>query len=80
MKSHAFFSSVDWDDLLTNKAAIKPLFVPKAEASDDTTYFDPDRKFSMTRLTFMENDPNEIKNYQTRLSEEVAFDPFSHFC
>lgn len=36
VKQHMFFSSLDWNGLLRQKAE----FIPQLEADDDTSYFD----------------------------------------
>ncbi len=36
VKQHMFFSSLDWNGLLRQKAE----FIPQLEAEDDTSYFD----------------------------------------
>jgi serine/threonine protein kinase len=40
IKSHPFFSSIDWDSILNKK--IKPPFTPKLKSPDDTKYIDKD--------------------------------------
>jgi hypothetical protein len=65
VKAHSFFSTVDW--VIDDKSAITPQFVPHAKGADDTSYFDPERKFSMTRLTFMETRETQ------QIQDEVGF-------
>ena len=36
MKQHSFFSELDWNSLLRQKAE----FIPQLESEDDTSYFD----------------------------------------
>lgn len=36
MKQHPFFSELDWNGLLRQKAE----FIPQLESEDDTSYFD----------------------------------------
>ena len=40
IKSHPFFSSINWDSILEKK--IKPPFTPKLRSETDTRYIDPD--------------------------------------
>ena len=40
IKSHPFFSSIDWDSILNKK--IKPPFTPKLKSPDDTKYISKD--------------------------------------
>ena len=40
IKSHPFFSSIDWESILGKK--IKPPFTPKLKSETDTKYIDPE--------------------------------------
>ena len=40
IKSHPFFSDINWDSLLAKK--IKPPFIPKLKSETDTKYIDPE--------------------------------------
>tara|TARA_R110002050_G_scaffold86617_1_gene184000 strand:- start:598 stop:819 length:222 start_codon:yes stop_codon:yes gene_type:complete len=60
---HPFFEDIDWDELMHNKAALQPAFVPQASIAS-SAYFDQDRNWSLGRLSFMtpdgtmQDDPN----------------------
>ena len=49
IKSHPFFSSINWDSILEKK--IKPPFTPKLRSETDTRYIDPE----FTSLTAMDS-------------------------
>ena len=40
IKSHIFFSSINWESILEKK--IKPPFIPKLKSETDTKYIDPE--------------------------------------
>lgn len=42
MKQHCFFSQLDWNSLLRQKAE----FIPQLESEDDTSYFDSKASFT----------------------------------
>ncbi len=54
MKSHAFFSSIDWESLLQNKSSVTPIFVPSITSQEDVGYFDIDRQWSLDDLSWIE--------------------------
>ena len=52
IKKHPFFANVEWDQILTRKAA----FVPQIADETDTSYFDQDRLGSPLGTSFEFND------------------------
>ena len=65
VKSHEFFATLNWDELLTNKALITTHFETDIKGMDDAAdNFDSDRKWSLGNLTFMDIDSSTMSSDQ----------------